>query len=194
MSKPQKLVVHLHKLRRLFHVSVHNSDTLTSVDWRSVASKSRYAYNIITNGGDPSLARALNGGLMMAFVNTNYEGWETVEIEEVFPNLVRALEHKAELCGFYVAQGYVNVGVRNTSSKRDPSTDGLGSRWNARFNPNRMTMAKVNEKIDWINTSLQMTIPREVRSQALRAVIGEKGNVSSMGELLHFVRSAMGLA
>jgi hypothetical protein len=69
----------------------------------------------------------------------------------------------------------------------------MGSNWNAKFNPNRMTMAKVNEKIDWINTSLQMNISRDVRSRALRAVIGANGNVDSMAGLLRFIRQEMGL-
>lgn len=77
--------------------------------------------------------------------------------------------------------------------KRDPSKDGMGSTWNAKFNPNRMTMAKVNEKIDWINTSLQMNIGREVRSRALRAVIGANGTVDTMAGLLRFIRQEMGL-
>jgi hypothetical protein len=79
------------------------------------------------------------------------------------------------------------------SSKRDPQYDGLGSKWTASFNPNRMTMAKVNEKIDFINNSLQLEINRSVRSKAVRAVIGAQGHVCNMAQLLRFIRQEMGL-
>jgi hypothetical protein len=130
---------------------------------------------------------------MLAFVNTQYEGWETQDVEGEFPNMIRAAEHKEQVADQLIQEGLTNVGVRNVNSKRDPSSDGMGSNWNAKFNPNRMTMAKVNEKIDWINTSLQMNISRDVRSRALRAVIGANGNVDSMAGLLRFIRQEMGL-
>jgi hypothetical protein len=114
-------------------------------------------------------------------------------VEGEFPNMIRAAEHKEQVADQLIQEGLTNVGVRNVNSKRDPSSDGMGSNWNAKFNPNRMTMAKVNEKIDWINTSLQMNISRDVRSRALRAVIGANGNVDSMAGLLRFIRQEMGL-
>ncbi len=193
MNKPQKLVVHVHSARKLFHVSVHNEDTRTNVGWKAAAAKSRWAYEQTLQGMESS-ARALCGGLMLAFVNTDYEGWETIEVAEIQPNLARALEKKDSLIQAYEAQGLVNVGVRSISSKRDPSNDGLGTKWTARFNPNRMTMSKVNEKIDFINTSLQLEISKPVRSRAVRAVIGANGNVTNMAQLLRFIRNEMGLA
>lgn len=192
-NKPQKIVVHKHAAKQLFHVSIHNSDTKpVNMTWQGAAAKSRYAYEQGLVGNHKN-ERTLSGGLMLAFVNTNYEGWETEVLEEEFPNMARAAEHKETLVAELEREGYVNVGVRNISSKRDPNNDGMGSTWNARFNPNRMTMAKVNEKIDFINNSLQMQIGREVRSRALRAVIGANGTVDTMAGLLRFIRQEMGL-
>lgn len=196
MNKPQKLVVHVHAARKLFHVSVHNENTKTGTNWTVQAAKARwvYAQTLLGKGNAKGNDRTLCGGLSMAFVNTDYEGWETVDVGEIQPNLARALDKKDELIQEYEAQGLVNVGMRTISSKRDPSNDGLGTKWTAQFNPNRMTMAKVNEKIDFINTSLQLEISKPVRSRAVRAVIGANGNVTNMAQLLRFIRNEMGLA
>jgi hypothetical protein len=192
-NKPQKIVVHKHAAKRLFHVSIHNVDSkAANTTWQGIAGKSRYAYEQGLVGNYKN-DRVLTGGLMLAFVNTQYEGWETQDVEGEFPNMIRAAEHKEQVADQLIQEGLTNVGVRNVNSKRDPSSDGMGSNWNAKFNPNRMTMAKVNEKIDWINTSLQMNISRDVRSRALRAVIGANGNVDSMAGLLRFIRQEMGL-
>lgn len=194
MSKPQKLIVHVHADRKLFHVSMHNVDTKTGTSWQAQAAKARWVYNQIQLGNPTGNDRGLCGGFMLALVNTDYDGWHTYEIAGQFPNAVRALEHKEELIKTYEDQGLVNVGVRSMSSKRDPQNDGLGSKWTASFNPNRMTMAKVNEKIDFINNSLQLEISRSVRSKAVRAVIGAQGDVCNMAQLLRFIRQEMGLA
>lgn len=194
MSKPQKLIVHVHRERKLFHVSVHNVDSKTGVSWRAQAAKARWVYNQTVLGQATGNDRSLCGGFMMALVNTDYEGWETIEVDQEFPHVVRALEAKAALIQEYEAAGMVNVGVRFISSKRDPNNDGLGSKWSAKFNPNRMTMAMVNQKIDWINNSLQLDISKTVRSRAVRAVIGAHGDVANMAQLLRFIRQEMGLA
>jgi hypothetical protein len=192
-TKPQKLVIHKHAAKGLFHVSIHNTDTKpVNMSWQGTAAKSRYAYEQGLMGNHKN-ERTLASGLMMAFVNTSYEGWETQLVDGEFPNMARAVERKEALVTELCQLGLTNVGVRNVNSKRDPSSDGLGSNWNAKFNPNRMTMSKVNEKIDWINTSLQMNISREVRSRAVRAVIGAKGTVDTVAGLLRFIRQEMGL-
>jgi hypothetical protein len=172
-NKPQKIVVHKHAAKRLFHVSIHNVDSkAANTTWQGIAGKSRYAYEQGLVGNYKN-DRVLTGGLMLAFVNTQYEGWETQDVEGEFPNMIRAAEHKEQVADQLIQEGLTNVGVRNVN--------------------NRMTMAKVNEKIDWINTSLQMNISRDVRSRALRAVIGANGNVDSMAGLLRFIRQEMGL-
>ena len=44
MNKPQKLVVHVHAARKLFHVSVHNENTKTGTNWTVQAAKARWVY------------------------------------------------------------------------------------------------------------------------------------------------------
>ena len=60
-----------------------------------------------------------------------------------------------------------------------------------------MTMKKVNEKIDFINVSLQMEISKHIRSAAVMEIIGTKPTasyeVNNMSTLLMFIRQKMGL-
>jgi len=194
-QKPQRLVVHVHDQKKIFHVSMHNADRdLAYCGWKVVAGKAKYAYEHITSGQRHDSERSLAAGLVMAMVNTNYEGWYTHFEEVVQPNIARSVERKDQLIAEWQGKGYHNVGIRNVTAKSDP-TNGLGGgvSWNKRFNPSNMTLKKVHTKIDWINVSLQLDIPMKVRSAASTAIIGEKGTVDNMATLLRFIRVQMGL-
>ena len=194
--KAQRLVVHVHEQRRLFHVSMYNADReQRTMTWQVAAAKARYAYEHTLNPGRPRQREdALIAGLIMAMVNTDYTGWDSHFEPDEQPNTTRANERKLQLVQAWTERGYTNVGVRNATSKGDPVRgSGGGISWNKRFNPSNMTLKKVYDKIDWINASLQLDIPQRVRTAASRAIIGENATVDNMATLLRFIRQEMGL-
>lgn len=192
-QKPQKLVVHTHDKEKLFHVSIHNYDTKTDYTWKGVAGKAKYVYDKLLSGKrDDSSERTLTGGLHIAMINTNYDGWATKEYPGNYP-LAQALTYKDDLIEEYEDLGYSNVGVRTMISKRDPSNDGLGSRWSSKFKVEVMTKNKIFEKIEFINASLKMNIPDGVRNSAYLSMVRADGKIDNMATLLLYIRQKMGL-
>ena len=194
-KKPQKIVIHVHEGRKLFHVSMNNADRLDSqISWKALASKARYAYENLIQGQRSDNERGLNGGLVLAMVNTDYQGWYTHHDEagEIAP-LTQAVERKDQLVAEWNARGYTNVGVRNCTSKSDPSNWGQGSKWTVKFNVSNMSRDKIYSKIEFINISLQMDIPQSIKSAAYFAVAGTNATVDNMATLLQFIRNQMGL-
>ena len=195
MAKAQKIVIHVHEGKKLFHVSLNNADRLDSmISWKAVAGKARYAYENLIQGKRSDNERGLTGGLVMAMVNTDYSGWYTHHDEVgAIEHMVRAVERKDQLVAEWEARGYTNVGVRNSTSKSDPSNWGQGSKWTVKFNVKNMTRDKIYSKIEFINISLQMDIPQGVKSAAYFAVAGANATVDNMATLLQFIRGKMGL-
>lgn len=192
-TKPQKLFIHTHNGKQLFHVSIHNVDTKTGTSWKVVASKAKYAYEKLAAGHRNLNEKELTGGLNIAMVNTDYKGWETTE----YPGehtLNHAYRLKDDLIDEYEETGFKNVGIRTASSKRDPNNDGLGSRWSSKFNVSMLNKKKIYEKIDFINTSLNLNIPDSVRNSAYLSLVREDGKIDNMATLLLFIRNKMGLA
>lgn len=193
MGKPQVMVVHVHEGKKLFHVSVHNEDTNPSnKQAATVAAKARTAWNNLNAGKRSDNERTFAGGLVLAMVNTDFTGWTTTEIDAVYPDLKEASNAKTLLIDEWTDRGYSNVGVRNRTTK-EVGTGDVPAGWASKFNVNTMTLDKLNKRIDWINTSLQMNISGKVRNDALMSVIGANGTVDNMATLLRFIRTRMNL-
>ncbi len=192
----------LHDERRLFHVSVHVAGS-KNVGHAINASKARYIYNNLCKGIRSNNERGLTAGLAIAFVNTDYIGWQDVPSPNPYATKEEAAVAKAIEIAKYEKLGYTNVGVRNSVSNNTGSGDG-GARWTAKFPPS-MLQAKIYSKIDWINTSLQLDIPTRVKYMAYGILAGcstDKANaarygffieIDNLATLLMFVRKAMGL-
>jgi hypothetical protein len=192
--KPQRLVVHTHDSKKLFHVSLHNDDISDAAsNWKSVACKAKYAYETLATGKRSDNERALTGGLHIAMINTNYSGWDTVKFPGNY-SLKEAFGIKDDLIEQYENLGFTNVGVRTAYNKVNPTSDGLGGqRWTKKFNVANMTKAKIDEKINWINTSLGMPIPQNVRNSAYLSIVRANGSIDNMATLLLYIRQKVGL-
>jgi hypothetical protein len=191
--KPQKLMLHVHEDRKIFHVSLNNADRdYTKIYWRALASKARYAYDRLLQGERANSEQGLCGGMQFALVNTNYQGWVSDLQDGEYEVMAHAIAAKDGLIAALTSRGLTNVGVRNITSKSDPANIGNGSQWNKKFNVAKMTRTMIYAKIELINRSLQMQISREIQSLTYRAVV-ISGEVDNMATMLMFVRRQMGL-
>ncbi len=198
------LNVMLHENKKLFHVSSHVANS-KNIGCNVNASKARYIYNNLCNGIRSNNERGLTAGLAIAFVNTDYVGWADVLQPKQYDTRLQAATAKAVLIAQYTTLGYTNVGVRNSVSNNTGGGGG-GVRWTAKF-PVSMQQSKINTKVDFINTSLQLSIPQHVRTNAYRILAGVStaradvlkrysfipGEIDNLATLLRFVRQAMGL-
>ena len=196
-SKPQKLVVHVHEGRKLFHVSMNNYDReYTEIYWKSNGAKARYAYSNLLAGNRNSGEQSLTAGFMIALVNTNYEGWYSHVEDGLHAKMDGAIEAKDKLIAAWQALGYCNVGMRNSTSKSNPDNMGLGSAWGKKWNISKMAKPKIDQHIEkvvsFINRSLNIEVPRLVKSRAFSAV-ATTGEVDNMATMLMFIRGKMGL-
>lgn len=198
------LNVMLHESKQLFHVSSHNVNS-KNIGCVINASKARYIYNNLCAGVRSNNERGLTAGLAVAFVNTDYVGWTDVMQPKQYNTRLQAATAKVALVACYIKLGYTNVGVRNSVSNNTGGGAG-GARWTAKF-PLSMNKDTIDTKIGFINTSLQLSIPQHVKSNAYSMLAGttyahrnvvkrygfKPTEIDNLATLLRFVRQAMGL-
>lgn len=192
----------LHEGKKLFHVSSHVVGS-KNIGAAVNASKAKYIYTNLCAGIRSKNERGLTAGLAIAFVNTDYIGWDDVYEFKQYATRDEAAVGKAIAIARYERLGYTNVGVRNSVSNNVGSGNG-GVRWTKKF-PSSMKQDKIYTKIDWINTSLQLSIPASVKYMAYGILAGcstDRANaakygfftdIDNMATLLMFIRKAMGL-
>ncbi len=198
------LNVMLHANKKLFHVSSHVVNS-KNIGCNVNASKARYIYNNLCAGIRSKNERGLTAGLAIAFVNTDYVGWTDVMQPKQYETRLNAATAKVALIAHYTKLGYANVGVRNSVSNNTGGGEG-GARWTAKF-PLSMNKERIDTKIGFINTSLQLSIPQHVKSNAYSMLAGTTNaqrnvttrygfkptEIDNLATLLRFVRQAMGL-
>lgn len=194
MAKLQNIWLHRHDGKKLFHISINNVDlAFSQVNWTKLASNARYAYNQV---GEWGRQKSMEGGVYIAMVNTNYIGWQTFCLGENL-DFDTALDLKRSHIENQETLGFTNVGVSSRTVKNQGKGEKSWAQWNKPWNVNNMTMKKINEKIDFINVSLQMDIAKQIRSAAVMEIIGTKPTVNyevnNMSTLLMFIRSKLGL-
>ncbi len=194
----------VHDQKDLFHVSAHKS--AKNVGWAKEAKRAKWDYdNLIAGTRNLSNERGMNGGLRIAMVNTNYVGWKDIPYNNYLP--VSDPKYVKDTLNLqYEATGKTNVGIRNMTFGMSDSSEPV--RWAIPF-PTSMPQDKIFQKIDWINISLQLNIPKPVKNDAYRVMALAGGptlnnllaqyplppnfDIDNMATLLFFVRRAMGL-
>jgi hypothetical protein len=189
--KNQIIVVHIHEDKKLFHVSMHNEDRVGKTNWKIEASRARSDWSRLLMGEDID-TRGFTGGFRIAMVNTNFEGWVTIDIPDSY-KLDDAQRIKHDLNSEYEKRGYNNVGIRNFRSKNDPGKGLISPGWARKFNISNMTKQKIDAKIDFINTSLQMNITSELKSKAYLAVVRQNSKIIDMAGLLMYMHQELGV-
>ncbi len=182
-------VVLLHDERKLFNICTHATTTEKQyIGAKYVARKARETYT------REHTTRSISG-VFIAMINTNYQGWrDEPSLGQYETDNDEYIERKKHLIDFYENIGYTNVGLNLKVSFKGGHSD-VPASWNSKFNASTMTKAKVMEKIDFINLSLQLEIPREVYIQAYMEIVSNRHTVGytidSMLSLLRFVREKM---
>lgn len=192
--------------KKLFHISIHED---TPDNWRSnigkkkYFSKARYSYDRLKQGKRSTSERRLEAGLAIALINTDPIDWRNPILKARFVKEQAELK-KMELVEHYTTNGWDNVGVRNFYTKGNGQSK-YPNTWYKKF-PESMNFDQISKKIDFINVSLQMDIPKEVRNGLYQLMAGvrsgyefaQKHNINhdidNTATLLWAVRLAMGLS
>lgn len=202
------LVVHIHEKRKLFHVACHQITSRKGHrELPTVIAKAKYAVGrllgqtpIEQNINDYRTSdRIMTGGFMMALWNTNYTGWHTEPLNGIYSK-TEADNLKEEEVHRRTELGYVNVGVRKTSTVLERNINGgTPATWNKDF-PKSLTKEKIDEKIGYIERSMSEPVSNIAKYNAYMDMVRSPTKKSKYGfeirnmiTLMYFIRIEMKL-
>lgn len=165
--KQQKLVLYTHNTGQFFYVGVYDYEDLSDFARSSSLStnygKAKYLNKKANaaSGGDET-PRGMNSGFMMTLINTDYQGWVRVELDEVYSDQLLAAIAKEEMIpelskiyGRFVGKNFFVKGVAGNAGK--PAT------WNQKW--------KGEHPQSWFNQRAEFvlqTFPDTVNKTKLR--------------------------
>ena len=199
--KPQKLVIYTHNEKEIFFISLVNEDRI-DVEGRieQQYSRARSAHKaILENKG-----KEVHSGFMYALINTNFSGWESTVVDEVFANIDTATEHRNSLIQILTDRGFEFVGTqKGAKTKGVYGTYKSPVNWNKKFNVNNLTKTNIVDKIKALFVGADEVLDTKTISDTYLAVVspdrfGPKARnfgsyaVDSMAHMFLFVRNLRG--
>ena len=170
MSNPQKLVIHLNKDKNLFYIGSYNSKThVQSSSMAQNYNRAKYLKNTMVEGKSE---QGLKSGFMMAIINTDFEGWDNIIVEEEYSNPKSAALAKVDLIDKY-SEEYKYVGSDRIYIKGINKIAGAGASWAKKFNIANMNQDKIRDKIDFICRSIDEVIPSKIYTDAYMTIVTE---------------------
>ncbi len=135
--KQQKLVLYTHTTGQFFYVGVYDYEDLGDFA-RSSSLNTNYGKAKYLNkkanatSGTDEVPRGMNSGFMMTLINTDYQGWTRIELDEVYPDQLEAATAKeamiselSTIYGRFVGKNFFVKGVAGNAGK--PAT------WNQKW-------------------------------------------------------------
>lgn len=199
----QRLVLFTHDELKLFYIGSYNNSSIfeNSSSLNSNYNRARHIHAKINQGDSPPNI----GGFMMALINTSYEGWERIVINEVYADPQSAsLAKMAMIERIEENNVWQFVGRERAYVKGEYGKSKIDHSWNRKFNVAAMKLAKIRDKVEFIVKSLgDVHIPNKIHNDAYMAVIGNPAytprgknfgsyEVDSLGNLFRYVRNYLG--